>query len=149
MVRTRGCSSAGGPEPHNLSVAYARRGRATSKVEHPQQKTLSRLVKKARSKRQRSRKGPYPTSSIKTLPQDLLVEVVATVASHSFVDLHAIKICCKDFLDATEDSYVWRKVSLDTFPLIQWYPNDKTSSFLNRCREYGNIVVQRRATKNL
>ncbi|XP_057432595.1 uncharacterized protein LOC130725376 [Lotus japonicus] len=48
-------------------------------------------------------------------------------------------MCCKDFLDAAEDGYVWRRVSLDTFPLIQWLPNDKVSSFLNRCKEYGNM----------
>ncbi|XP_057418871.1 putative F-box protein At1g67623 [Lotus japonicus] len=69
----------------------------------------------------------------------MLVEVVAIVGSHSFADLHKIKVCCKDFLDAAEDSYVWRRVSLNMFPLIQWLPNDKASWFLNRCKECENV----------
>ncbi|XP_057425443.1 uncharacterized protein LOC130718830 [Lotus japonicus] len=97
--------------------------------------TYSRLVNWATSKRRSTRKS----SAIKMLPRDLLVEVVAIVASHSFIDFHTIKMCCKDFLNAAEDSYVWRKVSLDTFSLIQWLPNDKASSFLNRCKECGNL----------
>ncbi|XP_057425906.1 uncharacterized protein LOC130719297 [Lotus japonicus] len=101
--------------------------------------TYSRLVKWARTKRRSTRKGPNSTASLKSLPKDLLVEVVATVASHSFTDLHAIKQCCKEFLDATEDRYVLQSVSLDTFPLIQWLPNNKASFFLNRCRENENV----------
>ncbi|XP_057418868.1 uncharacterized protein LOC130713084 [Lotus japonicus] len=110
-----------------------------------------RLVKRARSKRHGARRGPNSTTTmkeitchnstatIKALPRDLLVEVIATLASQSFIDLHTIKTCSKDFLDATKDSYVLQRFSLDTFPLIHWSPSDKTSWFLNRCRECGNI----------
>ncbi|XP_057418877.1 putative F-box protein At1g67623 [Lotus japonicus] len=109
-----------------------------------------RLVKRARSKRRRTHKLSYSTSSTKQLPstnpaaainllpRDLLVEVIAKVASDSFIDLHTIKTCWKDFLDATNDSYVWQRVSLDKFPLIHW-SNDKASWFLSRCRDSGNI----------
>ncbi|XP_057450470.1 uncharacterized protein LOC130742383 [Lotus japonicus] len=48
-------------------------------------------------------------------------------------------MCCKDFHDAAEDRYVLQRVCLDKFPLVQWLPNDKTTLFLNRCRESGNI----------
>ncbi|XP_057426595.1 uncharacterized protein LOC130720027 [Lotus japonicus] len=140
MVKTRGC----GPARHSPPTALASIAREGAHVDrqppqHPVQQPYSRLVKRPRSKRRHGRKGPYSTTTIKKLSRDLLVEVVATVASHSFTDLHNIKLCCKDFLDATEDSYVLRKVSLDTFPLIQWRPNGKTTSFLNRCRECGNM----------
>ncbi|XP_057418893.1 F-box protein At2g35280-like [Lotus japonicus] len=101
--------------------------------------TYQRLVKMARSKRRRTRKGSHSIATIKALPRDILVDVIAIVASHSFIDLHNIKVCCKDFLDATDNSYVWRRVSLDKFPLIHWSPNHKASQFLNRCREYENI----------
>ncbi|XP_057418890.1 uncharacterized protein LOC130713108 [Lotus japonicus] len=109
-----------------------------------------RLVKRARSKRRHTHKVSYstsstkqlpslnPTAAIKLLPRDLLVEVIAKVASDSFIDLHTIKTCCKDFLDATDDSYVWQRVSLDKFPLTQW-SNDKASWFLSRCRDFVNI----------
>lgn len=110
--------------------------------------TYPRVMKRARRNRRRTRKDPYSTTTtkkelpclhstaaIKGLPKDLLVEVVASVALHSFIDLHSIKTCCKDFLDATEDNYILHRVSLDTFTLIHWFPNEKVSWFLNRCRK--------------
>ncbi|XP_057418090.1 putative F-box protein At1g67623 [Lotus japonicus] len=106
--------------------------------------SYSRLVKWARTKkrcakRHCARKGPKSTTTIKVLPTDLLVDVVARVASNSFIDLLNLKKCSKDFLHATEDNYISQRVSLETFPLIQWIPNDKASSFLNHCRECENI----------
>ncbi|GAU34133.1 hypothetical protein TSUD_66120 [Trifolium subterraneum] len=80
-------------------------------------------------------------ASIQSLPRDLLLEVVATVASQSFLDLHNVKMCCKEFLQVTEQNYVLQKVSLDNFPLIQWFPNEKASSFLKRCEESENIEI--------
>ncbi|KAK7330232.1 hypothetical protein VNO77_24420 [Canavalia gladiata] len=102
---------------------------------------LSRLMKKTKDDRRKGSRnnGASPIASIKSLPKHLLVEVIASVASHSFVDLHSMKICCKDFLDASEENYVWRQVCLDKFPLIQFSPNDKVSSFLKRCRESENL----------
>ncbi|XP_057418889.1 uncharacterized protein LOC130713107 [Lotus japonicus] len=144
MARTRNGGSAGCSIPHVPSTVSACRTHAVTHVVQPSSQqsphqTYSTLMKRKRSKRQHTRKGAYSTTSIKTLPRDSLVEVVATVAAHSFVDLHTIKLCCKDFLDAAEDNYVWQRVSLDMFPLIQWFPNSKETSFLNRCRECGNI----------
>ncbi|XP_057418895.1 uncharacterized protein LOC130713112 [Lotus japonicus] len=144
MARTRNGGSGGCSIPHVSPTVAARRMHATTHVvQPPSQQSLHqtnlRLVKRKRSKRQHTRKGAYSTTSIQTLPRDSLVEVVATVAAHSFIDLHTIKLCCKDFLAAAPDRYVWQRVSLDTFPLIQWSPNNKETSFLNRCREYGNI----------
>ncbi|KAJ1400856.1 F-box-like domain superfamily [Sesbania bispinosa] len=104
--------------------------------------TTSRLMKRATINKRRGRHthtNGASSTTIKSLPKDLLVEVVATVASHSFNDLHNMKKCCRDFLDAAEDNLVWQRVSLDKFPLIQWNPNDKVSSFLKRCRESENM----------
>ncbi|XP_057418897.1 putative F-box protein At1g67623 [Lotus japonicus] len=103
--------------------------------------TGSRIKKKAKNKRRHTPNNESHSSSaaIKSLPRDLLVEVIANVASHSFIDLHNLKKCSKDFLNATEDNYVWQQVSLETFPFIEWYPMEKKSSFLERCRKSGNI----------
>ncbi|KAG4929870.1 hypothetical protein AAZX31_17G081300 [Glycine max] len=99
---------------------------------------IVRLMKTSNKKRHTYNNGSS-TSPIKSLPKDLLVEVVARVASDSIVDLRNMKQCCKDFLDASEDNYVWQQVSLDKFPLMRWLPNDKASCFLKCCRESGNI----------
>ncbi|XP_057432597.1 putative F-box protein At1g67623 [Lotus japonicus] len=140
MAKARGDSFAGRSAPRVPPTGSAPRAHVAAHVEHPPQNTYSRLVKRARSKRRRTcYKGLCSTAAITTLSRDLLIEVVAIVASRSFIDLHTIKMRSKDFLDAAEDSYVWRRVSLDTFPLIQWIPNDKTLSFLNRCKEYENM----------
>ncbi|KAJ1378460.1 F-box-like domain superfamily [Sesbania bispinosa] len=101
--------------------------------------TTSTRLKKKRAIKKRRPKSHNNNADIKSLPRDLLVEVVATVASHSFIDLNNMKKCCRDFLDATEDRFVWKRVSLDNFPLIQWFPNEKASSFLKRCRESENL----------
>ncbi|RYR31666.1 hypothetical protein Ahy_B01g056528 [Arachis hypogaea] len=53
------------------------------------------------------------SSTIKLFPKNLLVKIVASVASHSFIDLHNVKKSCKDLLEAAEDNYVFRRVSLD------------------------------------
>ncbi|KAL1373129.1 hypothetical protein HN51_003142 [Arachis hypogaea] len=79
------------------------------------------------------------SSTIKSLPKDLLVKIVASVASHSFIDLHNVKKSCKDLLEAAEDNYVYRRVSLDKFSFIPRYSNDKELSFLKRCKENQNI----------
>src|ERR1044072_5763668 len=106
MVKTRGVGSVAGHAPRIPYTASTRRARTVAHVKRLLHQTSSKLVKRRRSKRQHTRKGAYSVTTIKSLSRDLLVEVVATVASRSFIDLHIIKICCKDFLDATEDSYV-------------------------------------------
>ncbi|CAL0330563.1 unnamed protein product [Lupinus luteus] len=50
-----------------------------------------------------------------------------------------MKKCCKDFLDAAEDSFTYQHVSLDKFPLIPWLLDDKRISFLERCKESKNM----------
>ena len=76
---------------------------------------------------------------ITSLPRDMLVDVVTRIASESFQDLCNIKICCKDFYETAEDNYVLQNVSMDGFPLIQWFLNQEASSFWKRCLECNNI----------
>lgn len=92
-------------------------------------------VKKASNKRKQIF---GPSSSIKALPKELLMEVLARVASGSVSDLYKAKISCRDFLHAGDDDFVYQHVSMDKFPLIPWFISDKESSFLRRCRESGN-----------
>ncbi|XP_057720626.1 putative F-box protein At1g67623 [Arachis stenosperma] len=81
---------------------------------------------------------PSSSSTIKSLPKELLVEIVASVASHSIIDLHNVKKSCKDLLEAVEDNYVYRRVSLDKFSFIPRFSNDKELLFLKRCKENQN-----------
>ncbi|KAK7411393.1 hypothetical protein VNO78_02826 [Psophocarpus tetragonolobus] len=100
--------------------------------------SISRLVKKG-SKRRCITYSNGSMAPIKSLPKDLLVEVIARVASSSVDDLCNMKSSCKDFLDASEDNYVWQNVSLDKFPLYPWVHDEKLWCFLERCRKSGNI----------
>ncbi|MED6211733.1 hypothetical protein PIB30_076457 [Stylosanthes scabra] len=80
-------------------------------------------------------------TTIKLLPKDLLVEIVASVASHSSIDLHNVKKSCKVLLDAGKDNYVHRRISLDKILFIQWRRSptaDKLSLFLKRCKDNQN-----------
>ncbi|KAK7292131.1 hypothetical protein RIF29_07848 [Crotalaria pallida] len=76
-----------------------------------------------------------------SLPKNLITNIVARVASHSLADLVNLKRCCKDFLDAAEDDFAYKHVSLlHKFPLFPWRPlNDKKLSFLKRCKESQNM----------
>ncbi|CAL0317594.1 unnamed protein product [Lupinus luteus] len=103
--------------------------------------TISKTMKRTSKRRRHAHnKGSSSIAPIKSLSNDLLVvEVFARVASCSFIDIFNLKKCCKEFRDAAEDSYVNQHVSLDKFPLIQWFPNEKESFFLNQCKESKNM----------
>ncbi|GKD63302.1 tetratricopeptide-like helical domain-containing protein [Tanacetum coccineum] len=73
------------------------------------------------------------------LPKDVLVSVFARVASYSFKDLYNAKLSCTDFLEATNDEYIYEFVSMEKFPISNWVrPSNKVVSFLTRCFEKGN-----------
>ncbi|XP_076916169.1 putative F-box protein At1g67623 [Bidens hawaiensis] len=109
-----------------------------------------------------------PTSTVRALPRDLLVDVLARVASSSFTDLFNAKLsyltilfnsCMMlnlpifklifarekintadfEFLDSTSDDYVSQSISIDKFPIIHWFPPSKSAlSFLTHCFKKGN-----------
>lgn len=97
---------------------------------------MTNLRVRKRCNRKRSRQSP---SFIKFLPKDLLIEVLAKVASGSVSDLYKAKTCCREFLHASDDDYIYEHVSLDKFPQIPWFTTDKEISFLKRCKESGNL----------
>ncbi|XP_061349138.1 putative F-box protein At1g67623 [Gastrolobium bilobum] len=80
---------------------------------------------------------------LEVLPNELLVEIIAKVASSSIVDLCRVKLTCKQFLHAAEDDYVYQHVSMDKFPLVPlaWFTNEKILSFFKRCRESKNLEI--------
>ncbi|GAU25420.1 hypothetical protein TSUD_70730 [Trifolium subterraneum] len=82
-------------------------------------------------------------SIVKALPKDLVVEIVAKVASRSMADLCKVKLSCKEFLDASEDGHVYQHASMDNFALVplSWFREEKETSFLSRCRESGNSEI--------
>lgn len=91
--------------------------------------------KRKSRKRRRSQRRPV----VGSLPGDLLIDVLARVASSSFTDLFNAKLCCRDFLGAAEDESIFQHVSIDKFPVIHWFPpSDALLSFLNRCVDKGN-----------
>ncbi|GAU20444.1 hypothetical protein TSUD_130020 [Trifolium subterraneum] len=82
-------------------------------------------------------------SIIKSLPKDLLVEIVGKVASRSMADLCKVKLSCKEFLNASEDGYVYKHASIENFALVplSWFKDEKETSFLRRCKESGNLEI--------
>ncbi|KAK9933767.1 hypothetical protein M0R45_020943 [Rubus argutus] len=98
--------------------------------------SLSRVRKNVT--KHRSRKGVHHVSAMTSLPDDLLLEVIAKVASNSFDDLCRIRQSCKEFNKAGQDDYVFQYVSMDKFPLIPFRKRKQLSDFLRRCQKCGN-----------
>jgi hypothetical protein len=100
-------------------------------------------AKKEINKLKNKHRNNSPISIIKALPKDLLVEIVGKVASRSMVDLCKVKLSCKEFLNVSEDGYVYQHASMDNFALVPlpWFTGEKETSFLRRCRESGNLEI--------
>ena len=97
-------------------------------------------VKKGSNKKH----GSVSVTTIKSLPKELQVEIFAKVATRSVFDHCMIKLCCKEFLRAAEDNYVYRHASMENFALVPlpWFKgNNKEFPFLKRCRESGNSEI--------
>ncbi|OAY34371.1 putative F-box protein At1g67623 [Manihot esculenta] len=74
----------------------------------------------------------------KYVPKELLTEILARVASSSITDLVNAKACCKGFLEAASEDYVFEHVTIDSFPVLPWKISYGVSSFLERCKKSGN-----------
>jgi len=92
-----------------------------------------------RNKRQHTNNNESTLIPIKSLPQDLLVNVIARVSSESYIDHYNMKVCCRDFFHASKDNYMWQQVSLEKFPLFSWLHEPVFDHFLQSCKESGNI----------
>ncbi|KAF7837801.1 putative F-box protein [Senna tora] len=100
----------------------------------------SRILMKRVARHNNNNNNNNNRTSIQCLPKDLLVDIFAKVASHSSTDLFNLKFCSRHFLDASQDNYIYQQVSLNKFPFIHWFPiTHQESSFLNRCKECGNL----------
>ncbi|KAK0574366.1 hypothetical protein LWI29_022548 [Acer saccharum] len=76
--------------------------------------------------------------NIKSLPKELLTDVLACVASGSVADLFNMERSCKDLLEVGNDDYVLQHACMDSFPVAPWPISDEASLFLGRCRESSN-----------
>ncbi|KAH7570434.1 hypothetical protein JRO89_XS05G0106200 [Xanthoceras sorbifolium] len=77
-------------------------------------------------------------ASIKSLPKDLLANVLARVASDSIADLFNVELSCKDLHEMGNDDYVLQHACMDSFPVASWPVSDEASSFMKRCKESSN-----------
>ncbi|PSS26937.1 F-box protein [Actinidia chinensis var. chinensis] len=78
-------------------------------------------------------------SAIQSLPFDVLIDVLARVASSSSADLFKSKLCCREFLGAAGEGYVLERASIEKYPVIhQWLKSEKVNSFIHLCAESGN-----------
>nr|XP_027083720.1 uncharacterized protein LOC113706022 [Coffea arabica] len=75
------------------------------------------------------------TTSILSLPTEVLSEVLARVASSSSTDLFSAKLCCKLFNEVSDADTIYQRVSLQKFEIVPWHKNDKVSRFLKKCRQ--------------
>ncbi|XP_071918927.1 putative F-box protein At1g67623 [Coffea arabica] len=65
------------------------------------------------------------TTSILSLPTEVLSEVLARVASSSSTDLFSAKLCCKLFNEVSDADTIYQRVSLQKFEIVPWHKNDK------------------------
>ncbi|XP_055827376.1 F-box protein At2g35280-like [Solanum dulcamara] len=83
-------------------------------------------------------------SSIESLPNELLTEIVARVASFSFKNFINVKLSCKVFNEIANEQYVYQKATLADIPIEpSWQKQEeekinKVTSFMELCRECGN-----------
>ncbi|XP_077252546.1 F-box protein At5g50450-like [Tasmannia lanceolata] len=84
------------------------------------------------------RKHQNSISSIKSLPTDLVVEIMGLVASSSISNLINMKLACKEFHEASGDNRIFRWVSMESLPTVMWDLSSKTAIFVKRCEENGN-----------
>ncbi|XP_071926206.1 putative F-box protein At1g67623 [Coffea arabica] len=78
------------------------------------------------------------TTSILSLPTDVLSKVLARVGSSSSTDLFSAKLCCKLFNEVSDADTIYQRVSLQKFEIVPWHKIDKVSRFLKKCRQCKN-----------
>ncbi|XP_061993418.1 putative F-box protein At1g67623 [Rosa rugosa] len=98
--------------------------------------SLAKIRNKVRKRR--SRKEGHNVSAMKSLPNDLLLEVIAKVASNSFDDLCRIRQTCKEFKEAGQEDYIFQHVSIEKFPLFPLRKRKRFSELMRRCQKCGN-----------
>ncbi|KAI3997699.1 hypothetical protein MKX01_040672 [Papaver californicum] len=74
----------------------------------------------------------------KSIPHEVLTEILAKVASSSLVDHLNVNQTCKFFHEAGQDDFILRHASIDELPVIQWISKAEVASFLKRCEHAQN-----------
>ncbi|XP_008453691.1 putative F-box protein At1g67623 [Cucumis melo] len=104
---------------------------------HPKTKSLPFHTLISRTT-QKNRTGVLSPTVIKSLPNDLLTEVLAKVAASSYVDLVQAKLATKQFLEASKDRYIFQHVSLGNFENHLWNNSPEFWSFIETCNNNEN-----------
>ncbi|KAK4718376.1 hypothetical protein R3W88_016714 [Solanum pinnatisectum] len=84
------------------------------------------------------------SSAIESLPNELLTEIVARLASTSFKNYINAKLSCKVFHEVANERYVYQNATLAEFSIEPSWEKEnqekinKVASFLELCRECGN-----------
>ncbi|OMO54482.1 hypothetical protein COLO4_36468 [Corchorus olitorius] len=75
-------------------------------------------------------------SNIKSLPGEILAEILKYSASNSTADFVNVRQSCKDFVKASNDYKIFENVSMEKFNPIPWEENERV--FLEKCTEAKN-----------
>ncbi|XP_030476450.1 uncharacterized protein LOC115693578 [Syzygium oleosum] len=73
------------------------------------------------------------------LPNDLVVEILASVAANSMDDIFNAKLSCKMFNELAEDDYIYRRISLNKISRILWRHPKEGNAFIQRCIKCDNV----------
>ncbi|XP_022990364.1 putative F-box protein At1g67623 [Cucurbita maxima] len=76
--------------------------------------------------------------AIESLPNDLLIEILAKVAASSYTDLVQAKLATKKFLEASSHNYIFQHASLENFHKLLWNNSTEFWSFMEKCNNNGN-----------
>ncbi|KAI9115196.1 hypothetical protein K1719_013515 [Acacia pycnantha] len=79
-------------------------------------------------------------STIFSLPQELVLEILALVASSSFFDLFHAKLRAFNVIAESDKGYIYKQVSLEKLPVDSWSHSniEQVNSFLRNCTENEN-----------
>ncbi|XP_047320320.1 putative F-box protein At1g67623 [Impatiens glandulifera] len=92
---------------------------------------------------------------ILSIPDDLIINVLAFLGGSSHSELLKAKTICKTFNRLSQDDYIYERVSLQDIDVVSWHINKEQSIFLERCANshnsealYRNGVVEYFSGKN-
>ncbi|XVF04762.1 hypothetical protein REPUB_Repub05bG0113100 [Reevesia pubescens] len=73
---------------------------------------------------------------VRSLPEEMLSEILRHTASNSVTDFVNVKLSCKAFLGASNYDYIFENVSMEKHNFIPWRKREKV--FLKRCKDAKN-----------
>ncbi|KAI4382814.1 hypothetical protein MLD38_008727 [Melastoma candidum] len=79
-----------------------------------------------------------PSSNVNKLPTEMVVDILANVAADSFDAFFSAKQCCKFFVRASEDDFIYKRLTLNVLPDKLWWTPKKAKALVRRCISCGN-----------